>query len=60
MECSEERISKKHILFIGYSLEDDNIIEIIKNISKAVNKNQKDMFLISPKFQGNEKECLTR
>lgn len=38
----------KHILFIGYSLADDNIIDIIKNISDAVNKNQKDMFLIAP------------
>lgn len=38
----------KHILFIGYSLSDDNIINIIKHISKSVNKNQKDMFLIAP------------
>ena len=38
----------KHILFIGYSLSDDNIIDIIKNISKSVNKNQKDMHLIAP------------
>lgn len=40
----------KHILFIGYSLADDNIIDIIKNISQTVNKNQKDMFLIAPKI----------
>lgn len=40
----------KHILFIGYSLADDNILDIIKNISETVNKNQKDMFLIAPKI----------
>lgn len=40
----------KHILFIGYSLSDDNILDIIKNISLTVNKNQKDMFLIAPKI----------
>lgn len=40
----------KHILFIGYSLADDNILDIIKNILKTVNKNQKDMFLIAPKI----------
>ena len=51
---------KKHILFIGYSLEDDNIIEIIKNISKAVNKNQKDMFLISPKISGQRERMLNK
>jgi hypothetical protein len=40
----------KHILFIGYSLTDDNILDIISNISQTVNKNQKDMFLIAPKI----------
>ena len=39
---------KTHILFIGYSLEDENILDIIKNISESVNRNQKDMFLIAP------------
>lgn len=38
----------KHILFIGYSLSDDNIIDIIKNISTSINKNQKEMYLIAP------------
>ena len=44
----------EHILFIGYSLEDDNIIDIIKNISKAINKNQKEMFLIAPGFDSRK------
>lgn len=51
---------KKHILFIGYSLEDDNIIDIIKSISKAINKNQKDMFLISPKISGQRESMLNK
>ncbi|WP_297273611.1 SIR2 family protein [uncultured Bacteroides sp.] len=51
---------KKHILFIGYSLEDDNIIEIIKSISKAVNKNQKDMFLIAPKISEQREGMLKK
>ncbi len=38
----------KHILFIGYSLADDNIISIIRTISKTINKNQKEMYLIAP------------
>lgn len=38
----------KHILFIGYSLADDNIIDIINTIAETVNRNQKDMFLIAP------------
>ena len=32
---------KKNILFIGYSLSDDNILEIISRISKYVGKNRK-------------------
>ena len=46
----------KHILFIGYSLEDDNILEIIKTISRNINKNQKQMFLIAPGLSENKKK----
>lgn len=38
----------KNILFIGYSLEDDNILHLIRNISDSIGKNQKEKFLIAP------------
>lgn len=38
----------KHILFIGYSLEDDNILQLIRTISDCIGRNQKQMFLIAP------------
>lgn len=44
----ENEFLTKHILFIGYSLKDDNVIDIIKTISDNVNRNQKQMFLIAP------------
>lgn len=47
-----------HIVFIGYSLEDENILQIIKNVSEATGKNQKDMFLIAPGFDEDKKEML--
>ena len=50
----------KHILFIGYSLSDDNIINIIKHISKSVNKNQKDMFLIAPGINKSKQTQLKK
>ena len=50
----------KHILFIGYSLEDDNILEIIKTISRNINKNQKQMFLIAPGLSENKKKQLKK
>ena len=47
-----------HILFIGYSLSDNNIIHIIRNISKTVKKNKKDMFLIAPGLGERKHEQL--
>jgi hypothetical protein len=38
----------KNIVFIGYSLEDDNILKMLREISKSIKRNQKDMFLIAP------------
>lgn len=56
--CTE--FLKKHILFIGYSLSDDNIIEIISRISKHVHKNQKQMFLIAPSIKSSYKTRLKK
>lgn len=42
---------KKHVIFIGYSLEDDNVLEIIKKVRTAINNNMKGMFLIAPGMQ---------
>lgn len=41
---------KKHVVFVGYSLEDDNILDIIKTVRKSIGKSMKNMFLISPKI----------
>lgn len=50
----------KNILFIGYSLADSNILDIIRRISKAVNKNQKDMFLIAPGLKKSRQAQLRK
>lgn len=50
----------KNILFIGYNLYDDNIIDIIKHISKAVGKNKKEMFLIVPNINESRKKQLKK
>lgn len=41
----ETEFLTKNILFIGYSLEDNNILDLIKTISKNIKRNQKEMFL---------------
>lgn len=50
----------KSILFIGYNLYDDNVIDIIKHISKAVGKNKKEMFLIVPQINDSRKRQLKK
>lgn len=50
--------SKKHMLFIGYSLEDDNIIDIIKNVRKCIGKSMKGMFLVAPGLATSKREQL--
>lgn len=50
----------KHILFIGYNLYDDNIIDIIKHISDAVGRNQKEIFLIVPSINESRKMQLKK
>lgn len=56
----ENEFLTKHILFIGYSLNDDNIIDIINAISKNINRNQKQMFLIAPSLSKSKKEQLRK
>lgn len=41
---------RKHVVFIGYSLEDDNVLEIIKKVRTAINNNMKGLFLIAPQM----------
>ena len=41
---------KKHVVFVGYGLEDDNILDVIKTVRKSIGNNMKGMFLISPKI----------
>ncbi|WP_418795889.1 SIR2 family NAD-dependent protein deacylase [Phocaeicola plebeius] len=48
----------KNILFIGYSLEDNNILDIIQKVSDAQGSNQNEMFLIAPGISPEKQEKL--
>ena len=48
----------KNILFIGYSLEDNNILDIIQKVSDAQGSNQNEMFLIAPGISPEKHEKL--
>ncbi len=43
-----ERISNKIILFIGYDLEDDNVLNTLEKTWAALKENRKEAFLIAP------------
>lgn len=46
------------ILFIGYSLEDDNLYTIIENIQKDTNQHKKNIYLISPSVTKSKQKRL--
>ena len=50
--------SRKHMLFIGYSLEDDNIIDIIKDVRSCIGESMKGMFLVAPRLASQKTEKL--
>lgn len=47
-----------YVVFIGYSLADDNILDIIKNVRCELNNNVKGMYLISPSIKPAHKQHL--
>ena len=50
--------SNKHMLFVGYSLEDDNIIDIIKTVRNCIGQSMKGMFLVAPSLVRSKREQL--
>ena len=60
--CTELKSSflKTHMVFIGYSLEDDNVLDIIKTIRSCIGSNQKQMFLIAPGLSNPKRQQLKK
>ena len=52
--------TRTNVAFIGYSLSDENIINMIKFISKIVNRNQQQMFLIAPGINETKRNQLKK
>lgn len=50
----QQSFVQKYILFIGYSLEDDNVIDIIRRVRKSINNNMKGMFLVAPNLNSSK------
>lgn len=50
--------TKKHVVFIGYSLEDDNILDIIKIVRECVRDNMKGLFFVAPNISSVKRNQL--
>jgi len=50
--------TKNHVAFIGYSLSDKNVLNLLRSISKIVKRNKRQMFLIAPGFDDVNKKRL--
>lgn len=45
------KLIENHIIFIGYGLEDSNILNIIEKIINELGDNRKEMFFVAPSIQ---------
>ena len=50
--------TSNHVAFIGYSLSDKNVLNLLRSISKIVKRNKRQMFLIAPGFDDVNKKRL--
>ena len=50
--------TSNHVAFIGYSLSDKNVLNLLRLISKIVKRNKRQMFLIAPGFDDVNKKRL--
>ena len=48
----------KDVLFIGYSLEDDNVFTILESIQKDTNQHKENIYLISPSVTKSKQKRL--
>lgn len=51
---------QKNIIFLGYSMGDGNIEEILDNIQKCVGEHQKEMFLLAPGWSNYDQATLMK
>lgn len=56
----KDRLASNHILFIGYALEDDNIMFMFERILKELGENRKELFFVAPLINKSKKKFLDR
>ena len=54
----KDKLASNHILFIGYSLEDSNIIVIFERILRELGENRKELFFVAPSITSTKRKYL--
>lgn len=56
----KDRLASNHVLFIGYALEDDNIMFMFERILKELGENRNELFYVAPSISQTKKKFLDR
>lgn len=56
----KDRLASNHILFIGYSLEDNNVMVMFERILSELGENRKELFFAAPSISSPKKKFLDR
>ncbi|MFH6966615.1 SIR2 family NAD-dependent protein deacylase [Flavobacterium sp. FlaQc-28] len=56
----KDRLASNHILFIGYSLDDTNVQDMIKKIIDELGAHRKEMFFVAPSLSKVKQAFLNR
>jgi NAD-dependent SIR2 family protein deacetylase len=56
----KDRLASNNILFIGYSLEDNNVMVMFERILSEIGENRKELFFVAPSISQTKKRFLDR
>ena len=56
----KDRLASNHILFVGYSLEDSNIMVMFNKILRELGDHGKELFFVSPFINSSKRKFLER
>lgn len=56
----KDRLASNHILFVGYSLEDPNIMVMFNRILRELGDHGKELFFVAPSINSSKRKFLER
>lgn len=53
-----ERLATKHLIFLGYSMEDPNVMSLLKRLTDTLGDSRKEIYFISPEISQSKMGSL--